>query len=339
MKISDRASDRISNLSVLCVLLVIVQHIPIGPLFTDHIGIFTGLAVPVFFVISGFFFASHAESSSWWRDGLRKRVHTLLIPYLIANVLWYLADSALSGRTIGIHGFCVGLGLDLRARPADGPLWYMRGLMIFMVLAGPLYGLIRRARGMAVSVVLILLLGAMTCRQVATTDSEGLAEFLKYGFNVQGLFCFTVGMVIRRYEMKIKVPSTGHFLLLLLAVLSLAVYFVGGFRGIDGLMVVAMMAVAYLLWVVMPHVGAHNVFQRNLFAIYLYHVPVIACVQYAYRTFVRSASGMSTFEWVALNGVQFLLCIGFPILVSEAMKKAEPKRRENLLRWKVIRKA
>lgn len=325
MKISDRASDRIFNLSVLCMLLVIVQHIPLGPLFTDHIGIFTGLAVPVFFMISGFFFVSHAESSSWWWDGLRKRVHTLLIPYLVANVLWYLADSALSGRAVGIRGFCVGLGLDLSERPADGPLWYMRGLMIFMVLAGPLYGLIRRAKGMAVSVVLILLLGAMACRQVAaTTASEDLAEFLKYGFNVQGLFCFTVGMVISRYEMKIKVPSTGHFLFLLLAVLSLAVYFIGGFRRIDGLMVVAMMAVAYLLWAVMPRAGARNVFKRNLFAVYLYHAPVIAGVQYAYKAFVRSDSGMSTVEWMVLNGVEFLLCIGFPILVSEALKRWRP---------------
>ena len=325
MKISDRASDRISNLSVLCMLLVIVQHIPLGPLFTDHIGIFTGLAVPVFFMISGFFFVSHAESSSWWRDGLCKRVYTLLIPYLIANVLWYLADSVLSGRAVGIHGFCVGLGLDLSERPAVGPLWYMRGLMIFMVLAGPLYGLIRRAKGATASVVLILLLGAMACRQVAAmTASEDLADFLKYGFNVQGLFFFTVGMAISRYEMRIKVPSTGHFLLLLLAVLSLAVYFIGGFRMLDGLMVVAMMAVAYLLWAVLPHIGSRNVFKRNLFAVYLYHAPVIACVQYAYRTFVRSDSGMSTVEWIVLNGVEFLLCIGFPILVSEALKRWSP---------------
>lgn len=113
------------------------------------------LAVPCFFFISGFLFFNKLQEWSWdeWSRKIKNRAKTLLLPYLLWNVIALLAYwiwNNLHGDHVSLYQQFLnygglrmfwskygGLPLGSQAIPADGPLWFIRDLMYF-ILATPL---------------------------------------------------------------------------------------------------------------------------------------------------------------------------------------------------------
>ena len=137
--------------------------------------------VSVFFVISGFlFFRNYPHRWSWelYVDKLLRRSRTLLIPYLFWNVLKFLTLWGENGGQAfhkfffreggfnlfwGVHsigtdsyGFCA-LPLGHLTTPVDVPLWFLRDLIIVVLVTPLLYMLLCRPRRAAISLLL------MTC--------------------------------------------------------------------------------------------------------------------------------------------------------------------------------
>ena len=115
--------------------------------------------VPAFFFISGYLFFLSRKS---YAEKLKTRLHTLLLPYLLWNMLLlalYLAAYALGhpqdiyGRNMADYGFTDYLRLfwdrghfDLgNFVPLLCPLWYIRNLLIMAILSPLLYPVIKRA--------------------------------------------------------------------------------------------------------------------------------------------------------------------------------------------------
>ncbi len=139
-------------------------------------------AVPLFFCISGFLFfrGSSATALPTWenyRTKWRRRVSTLLVPYLVWNVLRFLLywgrhdwDSfplrwqRAGGWNIfwGSHDIgrdvvgALGIPLGHLTAPIDVPLWFVRDLMV-MVLFAPFLALWMRRPARAVSTLVFLL--------------------------------------------------------------------------------------------------------------------------------------------------------------------------------------
>lgn len=114
------------------------------------------LAVPCFFFISGYLFFSKLEDKwDWdiWKGKMQKRAKTLLLPYLLWNIIAFLAFwiyAQVVGSPIplpqhylnegGIRMFWSvngGIPIGSQTYPVDGPLWFIRDL-IFFILATPL---------------------------------------------------------------------------------------------------------------------------------------------------------------------------------------------------------
>lgn len=126
----------------------------ISELISRNIG---AVAVPMFFVISGYlFFAGCADRDLQFSDFVtkwKKRVRTLLVPYIIWNVLYIVA--ILVKRVIftqlGLENddkdlaLARGFGYLFWMGPLDYPLWYVRDLMVMSLLAPVYYWLIRKA--------------------------------------------------------------------------------------------------------------------------------------------------------------------------------------------------
>lgn len=77
-------SNKIKNLSFLCSLAVVAIHCGwdedslMKSFFCEGVA---RIAVPFFFVVSGYFLARHIGEDGWYKQELRKRVASLLIPY------------------------------------------------------------------------------------------------------------------------------------------------------------------------------------------------------------------------------------------------------------------
>lgn len=125
--------------------------------------------VPGFFFISGFLFF---HSKKKYKEKLKSRVHTLLIPYLLWNLiilLLYLAVWA-AGYPQNINGTSIvkysitdyirlfwdrGTYDDGNFVPLLCPLWYIRNLLIMAILSPILFYIIRFAREFFLVIVTI----------------------------------------------------------------------------------------------------------------------------------------------------------------------------------------
>lgn len=116
-------------------------------------------AVPVFFVVSGYlFYGTGAFEAPALRGKLRRRLTTLLWPYMLWNILGlcvfalsdYLAGNsvgaAVSNATGGWTGFFAGfVNTPDSYFPHNTPLWYIRDLLVCMVLSPAMVWCLRKA--------------------------------------------------------------------------------------------------------------------------------------------------------------------------------------------------
>ena len=110
------------------------------------------LAVPCFFFISGYLFFNRLHSWDWsvWTGKIKSRAKTLLLPYLLWNLVAFFAYwlfARAQGQPVSLQeqfarngGFSIfwgiggGIPLGIRAVPIDGPLWFIRDLIVFTLL-------------------------------------------------------------------------------------------------------------------------------------------------------------------------------------------------------------
>ena len=220
-------SRTINWLRVALVLLVLFVHVhpdhnphwltmdnlsgqPLGWVIFSVVGTFINkfafIAVPLFFAISGYLFFHKLETWSWsvWKQKIRSRVRTLLIPFLIFNAICavsLLCNSLKSGDGWTLAGayegsapfvgwlwngvsYCQGwknwLGMDMQLYyPLDVPLWFVRDLIVMLALSPAVYWLIRKGGVVYLGIVgLAYCLGVLCCAP---------------GFSTNALFFFSLG--------------------------------------------------------------------------------------------------------------------------------------------------
>ena len=130
-----------------------------------HIG-FCRPCVPLFFIISGFlFFRNGTSDRTTYISQLRKRVPTVLVPYLLWNILaliWYVMVSrgAIVAKipTDNIFKFLQYIFWDQLGEPCsfyyeppttpvDYPLWYLRDLIVMSIISPLFYVLLKGRKG------------------------------------------------------------------------------------------------------------------------------------------------------------------------------------------------
>lgn len=203
-------SQRCSNMAVFFALLVVVIHVGGPPDPLRPIGWFlwqgcrlSCVAVPSFFLLSGYFLGKHIDESGWYGRSVGKRVKTLLVPFVTWNLVCVLSFIANrwtflgSGKvfedlalTSGAWWFTV-LGLDLTRHPFLQPLWFVRALFV-LVVASPLLVLaVRKCCKVTLAIAAALL-------ALKTHDSSGSTWYFLFNtLGVGWVLFFLLGMLIR----------------------------------------------------------------------------------------------------------------------------------------------
>ena len=158
-------ADPLSVMSVYNLVRICLSHV------------LTHIAVPVFFVISGFLFFRNMRqwSAPAYKKKLKSRVRSLMVPYLCWNVLAVLAIVAIKGAAFVVKGKPLSnilvylqengwlhllwdnhvwaedrtnwLGMYTpMTGPADLPLWFLRDLIVMVFLSPLCYFFLRRLR-------------------------------------------------------------------------------------------------------------------------------------------------------------------------------------------------
>lgn len=178
-KISVHQSNALTIAVFLNTILVMLRHsvnlhqyykngnhwmapIDFNTAFQTFIARFTNVAIPFFFLISGFLFFNNIEHVCDWLNKIKKRFYTLLIPYLVWNILLTVICLALFSipalapqirLTYGLEYSLSWIIANLTYKPIIGQFWYIRTLFIYMFFT-PLYLYIFKSRICSILIVL-----------------------------------------------------------------------------------------------------------------------------------------------------------------------------------------
>ena len=118
-----------------------------------------GFAVPFFFIVSGFFFMNRFDDTwRWWLHGIRKRLHSLLLPYVVWVLLFIMFTRFLLGR-FEIN-FLTDFGITT-VTPANGSMWYVKVLFVMCVLVPVFMPLLKFMKKHQRIVPVVYILGAL----------------------------------------------------------------------------------------------------------------------------------------------------------------------------------
>ena len=204
----------------------------ISYLFSD---IFARIAVPLFFFISGFlfFYKTPAFTKEVYGRKLKKRVHTLLIPYIFWNfavaLLILLSAVFFSGlKSEAGMAVCDYTFQDWLLKfwydensvfqlPINGPLWFLRDLMVVMLFSPLVYWVVKKLKQ-----YVLIVLGIFWVADF---------WFTLPGFSITALFFFSFGAYFSIHGINFAVKGQSYwrqagvlYLLLSLVVLALREY-------------------------------------------------------------------------------------------------------------------
>ena len=166
------------------------------------------IAVPVFFIISGYLFFANVKEWNLivYKEKMFRRVKTLLIPYLIWNLLIAIKLKTFSWAMFWAYWKPAGVQIDwlgneqLMTAPANMPLWFLRDLMIVSLLTPIIYYAIRRLG--------FVLMGLLTVLYLS-----GICAFIP-GLSAYAVYFFTLGafLSIRKQDLimsvrRVEIPT------------------------------------------------------------------------------------------------------------------------------------
>ena len=196
---------------------------------------FSGQSVPIYFFISGVVFFLGADfNKKTFIQKLKNRTRSLLIPYMIWNLIGVvynlLSSSIKTSLAVALSEFSIARffsafwmflsdSSEISSYPVDGPLWFVRDLMIVVCLAPVIYFVIKRTR-----YYFIILLGVVWFMAELGGDDWIRVKQLAHAF-----FFFSWGAYISIYKLDMiayfrRFFSLSVFLYLALGVLCLIVH-------------------------------------------------------------------------------------------------------------------
>lgn len=202
--ITQELSLRFKSMSFLCALMVVIIHsasnlgVPnewIAVAVRDGV---CRVAVPFFFFASGFFLVGHIEEKHWWRKAVVSRCSSLLIPYMVFNVAyWILRYVTMGNLGFSFHDIFCALGFSPTCHPVCQPLWYVRALFI-LVLCSPVVLWLMAVLDRKLFTGSFLFFVFLLYGWLGAYEGVGGAEniFKKY-FALQGLFYMSCGVMFR----------------------------------------------------------------------------------------------------------------------------------------------
>lgn len=153
MTISPDLSKKISLLSSVSMLLIVLMHgvLPASTTINNYLSIavfhtFTRVAVPVFFMISGFLLFNNKYEPSQLFPKIANRACTLLVPYILWSIFAFLffyifttvPYTKLYFNTIDFTSYSAFDYIKcFTTKPINAPLWFIRDLYL-IVLCSPL---------------------------------------------------------------------------------------------------------------------------------------------------------------------------------------------------------
>ncbi|MBQ7765934.1 MAG: acyltransferase [Lachnospiraceae bacterium] len=135
-KIKNETSSKISLLSLFFTCIIVLYHSDLRYMY-PFMSELTSIAISYFFYISAFFFYKDISNDNY-KIRLKKRCFTLLLPYLLWNVIYLLLH--IKNYEFTLHN----LIYNFTIQPLCTPSWYLPTLFLFFLPAPLFYWCFKR---------------------------------------------------------------------------------------------------------------------------------------------------------------------------------------------------
>lgn len=287
-RINPELSSKITNMSLICSLMVVLLHSGTPQQFGTvswyisklvFTGV-TGIAVPFFFLISGFLLGQHAIDGAEFVSELKKRVCSLLIPFYFWNFAFWLFVMALTigvnlvqglpwSRNVSLCNSVDLLGLSL-SMPL-GPMWYIRTLFLLVCMSPLIVRLNRKPIWLVVP--LIGIFSYLLIAPELPISESPIKVACRFVFSPSALLYFSVGLLWARIKISKGISGVTAGICLTLGMLILALRaLISLSPGYD--LALRELSVPFILlgiWKIVPARSMFFVEGRTSFLIYVLH--------------------------------------------------------------------
>ena len=271
------------------------------------------IAVPVFFIISGYLFFAGTFGKEEYVGKLKRRIGTLLIPYVIWNLVMYLPvllrgnshpslmEIFWSSGNPWYHGInYLGGEFIPAASPLNYPLWYVRDLMVLCLMSPLIYWAIKRLKIVAILIPAVLYVSYI---------------WPHIEFNCEALLFFMVGAYLSVEQRTIIVSKKAYGMMgIATAVLGLSLALYNTLNTQKGFLIRPYYTLVGSIFFI-------NIMQRfkgvvkpklteAVFAIYVLHAVIVKIVDTA-----LSVLGYDTFKFDHAGLAIVFDCFFYPVLI------------------------
>lgn len=152
------------------------------------------IAVPFFFFTSGYFLSAHFSEEGWFARECKKRIKTLVVPYVLFCIIYalWLMFLLKENPFNSLHSVLSIFGINC-CFPAASPLWYVRALSILVLLSPVVYIILLKIGWPFLLLVAI----AYVYFSFGCLSSELVRTHLRFSFSLLGLMYFSLGCWLR----------------------------------------------------------------------------------------------------------------------------------------------
>lgn len=332
-------SNKFANMAFVCSILVVFIHVwpervagdPTRWIMNSFKLSICKIAVPFFFVAAGYFLARHVNEQGWWRRECLKRVRSLVLPYLLWSLLYFLfkvglmmIENVRAGLPL-VQNILLSPSLILDAfiltfKPVNSPyallvLWFLGWLSILVACSYFFVSLLKRGRMLGCMYMGVLFL----CVVFDWLIREN-CPLLKYIY-WQGIFFFSLGLALRIWDVDLNVPhnkksclvAAGSFVfgIGVFAVLLYGEYVGGGGGIIACLKMFAILPVLIAVWIVVPTHAWNTNLVTCAFPIYLLHLFMLDIIVALSKKSTLIASSPSLVVYIIWGITAIVACILF----------------------------
>lgn len=290
------------------------------------------IAVPLFYFMSGFLFFIHTDFSfSVYKKKLERRVHTLLIPYLLWNTvvvtLFFLAQTFLSSMTSGVNKLIVeytvsdwiGIFWDKGDyMPISYQFWFIRDLMVVDLFSPLVYLFVRHLKVIGVTFLAISWYLGLCCPIT--------------GFSSDAFFFFSFGAWFAVHQhnfVSVFQPLRLPFTLLYILIVTIATIL--WYNQVEahflihnlGIVIGLITIVAWTAFGIKEgEIRCNDLLSGSSFFIYAYHIMPLALIMKIWTTLFKSPTELTMI--LGYLSIPFLI-VGLGIGIYVLAQKSFPR--------------
>lgn len=291
------------------------------------------IAVPGFFLISGFFFFLKLNefSAETFKSKLIRRVKTLIIPYILWNAIFCvvtliaqkISPASLSGNSPIISELNIISFLKLfwayDEYPICVPMWYIRDLFVVAILSPVIFFLIKKIKCIFPIVLLILWLLELSIDVLYINICTALTFFSIGAYLSQNNKLF---IILKRYSFII------YYSFICTLLITLSLHFLFEYDGyiVDRFSIIVSMSCFFCviskLSVWMSNNHFYNAIKSHVFFIYAVHDIPLAALRKVMISSINPLNNMSvTIVYFSIPVIIFLGGLGGALLLKTITPK------------------